>query len=142
MSYWNTVTPVHLRGIDGHFLATKAELSSCNRGHPTLKCLEYLLSGPLKKRFPTPCDITDKNAWVGEGEYYQKVAGHPLERLKIKVRGKSCDCHLEDVIGRYGDVVPRDRRKDLLNCRHGFEIELLLTQATLRSPLHAGSRLD
>jgi hypothetical protein len=51
-----------------------------------------------------------------EGQYYQKERGHPLERLKIKIRRKSCDCHLEAVIDilchTYGDVVPRDHRKD------------------------------
>ena len=51
-----------------------------------------------------------------EGQYCQKERGHPLERLKIKIRGKSCDCYLEAVIDTschtYGDVVPRDHRED------------------------------
>ena len=81
-----------------------------------------------------------------EGQYYQKECGHPLERLKIKSRGKSCACHLEAVIDKschtYGDVVPRDHRKDCLRCRYGFEIKLLLMQAALHSQLVLGGHLD
>ena len=139
--YWNT--PVHLHVIY-HFLSRKAELNSCNRRRLTHRCLKYLFSGQLKKRFPSPCDITDKNARRG-GTVLSKRAWSPSGEAEDQDQGEvmwllpgSCHRYIMSYIWRCGPQGPQGR----LSYRHGFEIELLLMQATLYSQLMLGGHLD
>ena len=114
--HWNT--PVHLHVIY-HFLSRKAELNSCNRGHLTHKCLKYLFSGQLKKRFPSPCDITDKNAWRG-GTVLSKRAWSPSGEAEDPDQGEvmwlspgSYHRYIMSYIWRCGPQGPQERLSKL-----------------------------
>ena len=81
--YWNTDTPTCAQMVSGRFHARRAELSSCDRGCCDLRSLEYLLSGPLKRKFAGSCSTEQQ-----QRSSQQKCNPARASNSSVKVDGR------------------------------------------------------